>query len=181
MTDLFVQDAEYLYLWPYFVVLGGVAWLGGGLSTLGLLGLQKREAVFKAPFKLTAISWMIFWALEVKVIQCWYVNAADGGMQLAVLELMALAASAVTVFAMFRSCLLIAKQCKDRRFHRKLRWKSIVYLILVILYVLLLSSGIFWEIMILYSWALWPGVNIFAAWAWIQVYRRFNGKEPREE
>lgn len=181
MTDLFVQDAEYLYLWPYFVVLGGVAWLGGGLSTLGLLGLQKREAVFKAPFKLTAISWMIFWALEVKVIQCWYVNAADGGMQLAVLELMALAASAVTVFAMFRSCLLIAKQCKDRRFHRKLRWKSIVYLILVILYVLLLSSGIFWEIMILYSWALWPGVNIFAAWTWIQVYRRFNGKEPREE
>ena len=181
MTDLFVQDAEYLYLWPYFVVLGGVAWLGGGLSTLGLLGLQKREVVFKAPFKLTAISWMIFWALEAKGIQCWYVDAADGGMQLAVLELMALVASAVTVFAMFRSCLLIAKQCKDRRFHRKLRWKSIVYLILVILYVLLLASGIFWEIMILYSWALWPGICVFAAWTWIQVYRRFNGKEPREE
>ena len=60
-------------------------------------------------------------------------------------------------------------------------WECGFYLLLVISYFLFLFAGSLWGIMLLYSWIFWPGICVFAAWAWIQVYRRFNGKEPREE
>ena len=181
VTELFVPDAGYIHIWPMSAGFGGFLWIGGGFSCLGLMRLKDRVAVFKTPFKAAAISWIVILALEVKLIQCLLADVDDGGWPLIVLELTVWLVSIVTVLLVFRACMLLAKQYGDKRFYRKMLWKCGFYLLLVISYFLFLFAGSLWGIMLLYSWIFWPGICVFAAWAWIQVYRRFNGKEPREE
>lgn len=179
MTELFVSDAGYVHLWPFSAIYGGFVLLGGGLSVLGLKRIKDSAAVFRVPFRAAAISWLVLWAVESKVLHCWLSNSYSGFWQLTFLELLMLVMSVITVLLMLRACMRLAKACEDMRFYRKLRWKIAVYPLLVIAYLLMLCDVGSWNTNLFLYWVSCPAISVFAAWAWLQSCRRFEGKELR--
>lgn len=95
----------------------------------------------------------------------------------ALMYLTAVAVNAL-LFWKFRK---LAQACEDKNLVRKLSWKFCAYMMSCTLYVVLSATGLIWVMTgYLIIFPFWLVVSIFAAYGWLQVYRRLNGREPLE-
>lgn len=175
--------ADYFDLFPFLLpeICGTLlAWLLvlAGILRIHGTGLRMRASVMAgcAACLLTALS-------GAEVMRIWHGSSAaemPTPFLTACRILLFLTAAAVNG-SLFWQFAKMAKACGDRRFLRKLVWKFCLYMASCIFYVVLIATKLYWGIIEYLPYCpVWLIISIFVAHMWLQVYRRFNGREPAE-
>lgn len=173
--------AEYMDLFPFSIIeICGLlaSWL---LILAGTVGIHRAGLDMKPVIITSGIGCLLTALSGVEILRIWHeVSAMEPPSNLLMFcrVLMFMSVMAVNGF-LFWKFAKMAGACGDERFVKKLIWKFCIYVICCILYVVAIVTELIWVIIAyLLFCPIWLFISIFAAYVWLQGYRRLNGREP---
>lgn len=173
--------AEYMDLFPISIIeICGV--LAGWLLILaGTVRIHQAGLDMKPVVMVSGIGCLLTVLSGAEILRIWHeASAMEPPSTLLLFCRVLMFVSVIAVNGLlFGKFATMARACGDKRFVKKLIWKFCVYLVCCIFYVVAIVTELIWAII---SYTLfcpiWLFISIFAAYVWLQGYRRLNGKEP---
>lgn len=175
--------AEYMDLFPFSIIeICGLlaSWL---LILAGTVRIHRRGLNMKPVVIASGIGFLLTVVSGEEILRIWHeISAMEPPSTFLLICRVLMFVNVMAVNGLFFWKLgKMARACGDERFVKKLIWKFCVYVICCILYVALIVTDLIWVII---SYTLfcpiWFFISVFATYAWLQGYRRLNGREPQQ-